>query len=347
MSPERDGGFINSLRRVAVCGAAGVGAVVLAFNADDILPGMPGFDIPEFNINIGNNSPEAEAKVKPDTYSVEEHDLGIACEARLSAGVGTKGNKDELIGGGRFNDVVFADALYCGNDPFQGEHNVDGNIQLTKNDSSGRVTNVLIRSAGLQSQHPRINFFDFRQCVKLDADDSAEKIEEKTEQWIEETKERIADGKDPKCDIGFDVTGVGGWPDLANVIPASYAASQLAMAVDQAPQTILKDMNDEFFAELMKEATDRYPGAEIVIEKLDIADASEKRLEEIKAELKKNYFKVEEKREDGKIELYVTGPGSVRVRVPEISFVRSQPVRITGMSAVDVIPEASKPRTPR
>lgn len=323
-SPERDGGFIHSFRRLALCGAAGVGVVVLAFNADDILPGMPGLDIPELHFDVGNNPPSAEAAVLPETYETEST-FDIACQAQVGVGVGIHGNKDELIGGGEYDKLLFGDFLLCGEQAGR----LAALATIERDTETDAVRSVRVETDGLAVTHPRIDHTDPRNCAPTRTDNSMAENWDEIAEWTEAQE----NGDKPECDDGFDVSGLGGGSDLAKIKETAFAAAQIAMSLDAQPQAIIDDLNESFVSRLEEELQLRYPGAAVQVVLRTTPEQMTERFERVTDELKSNFYDVVLDDDDGKPVLKISAPGGGEVTV-RIRSIRSSDIDIDRISEV-------------
>jgi hypothetical protein len=304
-SPEHEGGFLRKVSIVAVGGLAAFGALTAYNKAADLIPGLP--DFPELHFDFGNNPPAAEASVLPETYETEET-FDISCLARVGVGVAVHGNKDELIGGGEYDKILFGDFLLCGDRP--GDISAKATIERDK--ATDKPVKVSLVTDGLKVTQPRLDHTDSRNCAPLRTGDSPAEIRDKIERWERDQRKH----KDPECDDGFHVSGLGGGSDLSKIKETAFAAAQIAMALDAQPQSEIDELNKVFVEKLKEEIASRYPGAVVDIELTTTDEQIEQRLETVAEDLQNNFFEVE--LDDDEMKISAPGGGDVTVAVSSL-----------------------------
>lgn len=329
-SIEREGGLIRRMSMVAVGGLAAFGALTVYNNVDDIIPGLP--DLPDINFDLGNNPPAAEAAVIPETYQTEAT-FDIGCRAQVGVGVGIHGNKDELVGGGEYDKLLFGDFLLCG----ERAGMLAARATIERDTESDEIRRVLVETDGLTVTHPRIDHTDARNCAPTRTDNSMEENWDEIEAW----KTEQAKGEEPECDDGFNVSGLGGGSDLAKIKETAFAAAQIAMALDAQPQEIIDELNDRFVTQLEEELEARYPGAAVEVVLRTTPEQLTERFERVTSELKSNFYDVEFDEKDGKPVLEISAPGGGEVTV-RIRSIRSSAVDIDRISEVIEKPEVER-----
>lgn len=335
----------NTAAAIVIGGGAIAGGWALLDKID--FPGIPNFpNIPNIlkklnSGNLANNPPRVDAAVIPETIIVEE-EYFIRCLGRVSVGVGTHGNKDELMGGGEMDKIWYGDFMVCGED-----REIIARAKIKK--TGDKVTAVSVTTPGLEVTQPRVDHTDFRNCADL-----------RTKDTIEQINKKIADfqkQRNPKCDDGFEVSGLYGGSDLANVITTAQTAAQIAMSVDIQPQEVLVDLNERFRRLLEEELRTQHSDVdpEKVTVRLETTEADIKaRLLKVAEDLRANRYSVKYKFNDGEPVMNVGAPGGGDVDVTinsintqEIGIesinkrigVASQPGKIQGPQVVDNRPQ--------
>lgn len=300
----------HGLRNKLVVGVlAAAGAIALYSVVEDYIPGLP--KLPNIGnplADLGNNPPKVEVGIVPGTVEVEE-EHEASCKGRVGAGISVHGNKDELMGGGEYDKILFGDFQPCG-DP------IPVHVKKTKNPATGEVIKVDATTNGLMVTQPRVDEVDYRNCAPLRPGDSKKEIDQKIKEW----KQKRDTGKKPECDDGFEFSGiyvVGG--DAAKVITTGRTGAQIAMA-SYVPGREIIAMNRDFKGELKQELEARYPGAKVTVSMNGIKERTQAQARQVLDELKDNTYKVEIKKEDGKPVMHVSAPGGgeVTVKVQEV-----------------------------
>jgi len=329
-SPERDGGFIRKAAFVATGGLAFIGALTAYDRAGDLLPGLP--ELPDLNFDLGNNPPAAEAAVLPETYKTEST-FDIACQAQVGVGVGIHGNKDELIGGGEYDKLLFGDFLLCGEQAGR----LAALATIERDTQTDEIRSVRVETDGLTVTHPRIDHTDPRNCAPTRTDNSMEENWEEIAEW----RQAQENGEKPECDDGFNVSGLGGGSDLAKIKETAFAAAQIAMALDAQPQAIIDGLNESFVSRLEEELQSRYPGATIQVVLRTTPEQMTERFERVTDELRSNFYDVELDDDDGKPVLNISAPGGGEVTV-RIRSIRSSDIDIDRITEVIEEPETER-----
>jgi len=227
MERHRDRGdsIISNLVGVAVLGAAVVG--FLEFK------GITNF-FPD-KIELGSDPTSANAAVDQNSY-VNLVDFDINCLKKVGVLVDVEAFKNGPIGDGVLKKKFAGDFLLCSDN-----NEIGANGKEIVNPITNKVTEVDVVLSGVKVTQERINKLDILNCVDGNIGDTREQMEEKAKEYLEKAKK----GKAPDCDDGFDVTQLGGSPNLATAKDTAESAAQLAIAMDANPKKIIAEADQK------------------------------------------------------------------------------------------------------
>lgn len=342
-----------SLKAKLGCLVAGAAVLVGAYVAVDDRLNWPHFGWPDAPGGAEVLPPVLEAGVRHDTYLTEKT-YDHNCESQVSVGNEVEGSQSFQVdlglftltpGIGEVNKIKFGDFLLCGD-----TGSVRTNAVLERDRITNKVTRVIAYTDGLVPTHPRVAHTDSaRNCAKLRVGDSKEKIDAEIAKWerqFNDWQNKKKGAKRPPCDDGFKVSRAGAPDSVAEIKDTANAAAQIAMTVAADPRQQIEAQNGAYLAKVDDMLRRDFPGVPVEVRLNGAGDQRQRRLEEARRDLEKNYYKVELPTPGSNV-LKVTAPngGEITVRLRTVDV---QPLVITGTSKSEerVIPPPPSPVTP-
>lgn len=349
---ETHGKAFKKLMGWAAGGVLLVGAAFAAWELADNYLDIPDLKWP-FGIEAQVTPPQVDASVRHDTYKTEKV-FDRTCKEDMSVLTELAGSQSFQVdlklfvltpGIAKMDKLIAVDFDLCGDNGL-----VRTNAVLEKDSVTEKVISVSASTDGLVPTRPRVNHVDSsRNCAELRVGDSKKTIDDKIAKWEQELRDweqKKKGAKRPSCDDGFDVTRAGAPDSVAALKDTAYAAAQIAVTMDAEPLKEMEAQNTKYLAEINDMLRAEFPGANVQVRLNGLADQRQRRMQEARTELERNYYNVQMPSTGSNV-VKVTAPdgGEISVKLNSLSV---QPVITTGTSVSQerIIPTTSTPIAP-